>query len=168
NVITPDTGSEHFYWPLIVRGIGLGLLFVPITTLSLSTLKGKNIGEGAAFTGMMRQLGGSFGIAIITTFISRFGQEHRANLVSHIDPSRPEVQQQISGLQQSFMAKGFPSNEALAKAHQVLDLSVTKQATVLSYMDIFMYLGVLFLCCIPFILLIKRGKNKIDPSEAMH
>src|SRR5690606_1989608 len=53
NVITPDTGSEHFYWPLIVRGIGLGLLFVPITTLSLSTLKGKNIGEGAAFTGMM-------------------------------------------------------------------------------------------------------------------
>lgn len=168
NVITPDTGTEHFYWPLIVRGIGLGLLFVPITTLSLSTLKGKNIGEGAAFTGMMRQLGGSFGIAIITTFISRFSQEHRANLVSNLDPSRPEVQQQIVGLQQSFMAKGFPSNEALAKAHQILDLSVTKQSTVLSYMDIFLYLGILFLCCIPFILLIRRGKNKVDPAEAMH
>lgn len=168
NVITPDTGTEHFYWPLIVRGIGLGLLFVPITTLSLSTLKGKNIGEGAAFTGMMRQLGGSFGIAIITTFISRFSQDHRANMVRHLDPSRPEVQQQIAGLQQSFMAKGFPSNEALAKAHQILDLSVTKQSTVLSYMDIFMYLGILFLCCIPFILLIKRGKSKIDPAEAMH
>ncbi|MDZ4329213.1 MAG: DHA2 family efflux MFS transporter permease subunit, partial [Flavobacterium sp.] len=64
-VITPDSGEEHLYWPLILRGIGLGLLFVPISTLSLSTLKGKSIGEGAAFTGMMRQLGGSFGIAII-------------------------------------------------------------------------------------------------------
>src|SRR5690606_12798273 len=61
NVMTPDTGSEPLFWPLILRGIGLSLRFVPITTLSLSPLKGKYIGEGAAFTGMMRQLGGSFG-----------------------------------------------------------------------------------------------------------
>jgi DHA2 family multidrug resistance protein len=54
HVMTPDTGVEHMFWPLILRGVGLGLL-LPITTLSL-TLKGKNIGEGAAFTGMMRQL----------------------------------------------------------------------------------------------------------------
>src|SRR5690606_35203061 len=57
--ITNDTGTEHMFWPLIIRGVGLGLLFVPVMTLSLSTLKGKAIGEGAAFTGMSRQLGGS-------------------------------------------------------------------------------------------------------------
>jgi DHA2 family multidrug resistance protein len=57
NNMTPNTGEDDMYWALILRGIGLGLLFVPITTLSLSTLSGKNIGEGAAFTGMMRQLG---------------------------------------------------------------------------------------------------------------
>ena len=168
NIMTPDTGVEHFYWPLILRGIGLGLLFVPITTLSLSTLKGREIGEGAAFTGMFRQLGGSFGIAIITTFITRFSQEHRANLVSHLDGSRFEVQQRIQQLQQGFMSKGFTSNEALQKAHQVIDFSVMKQSTVLSYMDIFMYLGIMFLCCIPIIFLIKRGKNKINPADAMH
>jgi Na+-transporting NADH:ubiquinone oxidoreductase subunit NqrB len=56
NNMTPNTGEDDMYWALILRGIGLGLLFVPITTLSLSTLSGKNIGEGAAFTGMMRQL----------------------------------------------------------------------------------------------------------------
>ncbi|HEX9979903.1 MAG TPA: MDR family MFS transporter [Flavobacterium sp.] len=168
NIMTPDTGVEHMFWPLILRGIGLSLLFVPITTLSLSTLKGKHIGEGAAFTGMMRQLGGSFGIAIITTFITRLSQEHRVSIVSHLDPSRPEVQQRVSQLQQGFMAKGFPSNEALNKAYQVMDFSVMKQSTVMSYMDIFLYLGILFLCCIPIILLIKRGKNKIDPAEAMH
>lgn len=168
NVITPDTGEEHMFWPLILRGIGLGLLFVPITTLSLSTLKGKQIGEGAAFTGMMRQLGGSFGIAIITTFITRFTQEHRVNLNSHLNVTSLEVQQRIQQLQQGFMSKGFTSNEALGKAYQVMDLTILQQSTVMSYMDIFMYLGVMFLCCIPIIFFIKRGKNKINPADAMH
>ncbi|MFN8324981.1 MAG: MDR family MFS transporter [Flavobacteriaceae bacterium] len=168
NVITPDTGSEHLFWPLIFRGIGLGLLFVPITTLSLSTLKGKSIGEGAAFTGMMRQLGGSFGIAIITTYIARFSQQHRVDLIANIDGAKTNVQERIYMLQHGFMAKGFSPNEALDKAHKILDLSVTKQSTVMSYMDVFMYLGLLFLLCIPIILLVKKGKGKIDMSEAIH
>lgn len=168
NRMTPDTGAEHLFWPLILRGIGLGLLFVPITTLSLSTLKGKHIGEGAAFTGMMRQLGGSFGIAIITTFITRFSQKHRVALVAHLDGSKFEVQQRIAMLQKGFMSKGFSSNAALKKAYQAIDYSIMKQSTVLSYMDIFLYLGIMFLCCIPIIFLIKKGKNKINPADAMH
>ena len=168
NIMTPDTGEEHMFWPLIVRGIGLGLLFVPITTLSLSNLKGKSIGEGAAFTGMMRQLGGSFGIAIITTFIARFGQEHRMSLISYINPTRVAVQDRLHGLQRTFMAKGFSPDVAMQKAYKILDYGITKQASVLSYMDIFLYLGLLFLFCIPFILLVKKGKKKVDVSEAIH
>ena len=166
--MTPDTGVEHMYWPLILRGVGLGLLFVPITTLSLSTLKGKNIGEGAAFTGMMRQLGGSFGIAIITTFITRLTQTHRVNLVANLDGSNFAVQERLDQLQKGFMAKGYSINESLKKAYEVLDFSVIKQSTVLAYMDIFLYLGLLFLCCIPIILFIKKGNNKINPADAMH
>ena len=168
NRMTPDTGAEHLFWPLILRGIGLGLLFVPITTLSLSTLKGKQIGEGAAFTGMMRQLGGSFGIAIITTFITRLSQEHRVNLLTNLDPANYDVQQRLTGMQHAFIAKGFTADEALKKAYQAIDLSVMKQSTVMSYMDIFLYLGVMFLCCIPIILFIKKGKNKINAADAMH
>jgi DHA2 family multidrug resistance protein len=168
DIMTPDTGEEHMFWPLIVRGLGLGLLFVPITTLSLSALKGKSIGEGAAFTGMMRQLGGSFGIAIITTFIARFGQEHRVNLIAHLDATKVNVQDRLHALQRGFMSKGFSSEVALQKAYKVLDFGVTKQSSVLSYMDVFLYLGLLFLVCIPFILLIKQGKNKVNPSDAMH
>lgn len=168
NILTPDTGEEHMFWPLIARGVGLGLLFVPITTLSLSTLKGKSIGEGAAFTGMMRQLGGSFGIAIITTFIARFSQEHRVNLVSNLQTTNFEVQQRVTQLQQGFMSKGYSASEALAKSYKAMEGAVMKQATVLSYMDIFMWLGILFLLCIPFILLIKRGKNPVNVSDAMH
>ena len=168
NIMTVDTGEEHMFWPLILRGIGLGLLFVPITTLSLSTLNGKNIGEGAAFTGMMRQLGGSFGIALITTFITRFSQEHRVNLIANLDITKVELQNRIQQLQAGFMSKGFSPNESLAKAYQVIDFSVTKQSTVMSYMDIFLYLGILFLLCVPIILFIKKSTNKIDPADAMH
>lgn len=166
-IITNDTGTEHMFWPLIIRGIGLGLLFVPIMTLSLSTLQGREIGEGAAFTGMSRQLGGSFGIALITTFISRDSQHHRVDLLAHLDPSRIELQERIAGLQATFINKGFSPNEALAKAHQLIEGTVTKQATILSYMDVFLYLGVLFLLCVPFVLMIKQGKNKVDTSN-MH
>ncbi|HEU4791443.1 MAG TPA: MFS transporter, partial [Flavobacterium sp.] len=71
-------------------------------------------------------------------------------------------------LQMGFMAKGYSANEALSKAYKVIEMKVMAQSSVLSFMDIFMYLGILFLLCIPFILLIKKGKNKIDPAEAMH
>lgn len=168
NAMTPDTGEEHLFWGLILRGVGLGLLFVPITTLSLSTLKGKHIGEGAAFTGMLRQLGGSFGVAIVTTFITRFTQQHRVQVIAHLDASKLNVQNRVSQLQNGFMAKGFTPNEAQNKAYQVLDYMVMKQSTVLSYMDVFMYLGILFLLCIPVILFIKKSKHTVDLGEAMH
>jgi DHA2 family multidrug resistance protein len=168
-ILTPDTGAEHFFWPLIARGIGMGMLFIPITTLSLSTLKGPDIGKGAAFTGMLRQLGGSFGVALITTFISSEATTHRTAIVSHLDASSPAVQQRIAGMQQNFMAKGMSPDLALKSAYQALDYSVSKQAMVLSYMDVFLYIGILFLICIPFVLMVKGNKKeKVDLSEAMH
>ena len=160
NIITPDTGKAAFFWMLIVRGAGLGLLFIPITSLALSTLKGQEIGQGASFTGMMRQLGGSFGIAAITTFISNQTSIHRAALVSHLDANDLDVQQRIAGMKAMFQAKGFTPDVALQSAYKLLDLSVLKQATVLSYMDVFLYLGLLFLVCIPFVLFVKERKGK--------
>lgn len=164
-LITPDTGGEHMFWPLVIRGMGLGLLFVPITTLSLSTLKGKNIGDGAAFTGMMRQLGGSFGIAIITTLISRWTQQHRIELIPNITAVSTKVQDRIHGLQQMFMAKGFSANNALDKAYAAMDGMIMKQGTILSYMDVFLFMGVIFLICVPFVLLIRKGAGKVDTSS---
>lgn len=168
-ILTPDTGEGAFFWPLIMRGIGMGLLFIPITTLSLSTLKGQQIGQGAAFTGMMRQLGGSFGIASITTFIARRNMLHRSNLVSSLNMNDPDVQQRLHGMQQNFMAKGMAPDVALNSGYKLMEYSVMKQAAVLSYMDVFLYIGIMFLLCIPFVLLVKGNKNKkVDMSEAMH
>ena len=168
-IITPDTSADNFFWMLILRGIGMGMLFIPITTLALSTLKGQQIGQGAAFTGMMRQLGGSFGIAAITTFMSRQNIVHRNALVTHLDVNNLNVQQKLLALQHGFMAKGIPANIALKDSYQALDYMVMKQASVLSYMDVFLYLGIMFLICVPFVLLVKGNKKqKIDLAEAMH
>ena len=145
--------------------MGLGLLFVPITTLALSTLKGAEIGEGAAFTGMMRQLGGSFGIAIITTMISRLNQQHRVDLIPNISAVNTQTQEQLKGLQHMFMGKGFSFNEALDRAYQVLEGKIMLQSTVLTYMDVFLYLGILFLICVPFVLMLKKGAGKVDTSS---
>src|SRR4029077_18314921 len=106
-ILTPDTGREEFFWMLVLRGVAMGLLFIPITALSLGTLKGREIGDGAAFTGMMRQLGGSFGVAVIITYMSRKNMMHRSILVSKISINDPVVQNKLSALQQGLVAKGI-------------------------------------------------------------
>ena len=168
-ILTPDTGETNFFWMLIVRGLGMGMLFIPITTLSLSTLKGQEIGQGASFTGMMRQLGGSFGVASITTYMSARNMVHRSDLVTRLSTNDPAVSQRVNALQHSFMSKGLPPDVALQSAYKALDYAVTKQSGVLSYMEVFLYLGLLFLICIPFMLMVRanRGK-KPDLSEATH
>jgi DHA2 family multidrug resistance protein len=169
-IITPDTSKDNFFWMLMLRGVAMGMLFIPITTLSLSTLKGRQIGDGAAFTGMMRQLGGSFGIALITTFMASQNMAHRNDLVNRLDVTNPVIQNRVTAMQHSFMAKGIPSNIALQDAYKSLDYSVTKQAMVLSYMDVFLYVGIVFLVCIPFILMVrgnrKKKGEKLDMSAA--
>lgn len=169
-IMTPDTGKDAFFWMLIVRGIGMGMLFIPISVLSLSTLKGQQIGQGAAFTGMMRQLGGSFGVALITTFIAHQTTVHRGAIMTHLDANSTIVQQRVQGMQANFIAHGKTADQALQASYQALNGMVYKQASVLSYMDSFLYLGVIFLVCVPFVLLIRsnKKKQKLDLSEAMH
>lgn len=168
-ILTPDTGEEAFTWMLIARGVGMGLLFIPITGLSLSTLKGQQIGQGAAFTGMMRQLGGSFGIALITTFMAHQNSVHRNDLVSHVQVHDAAVQQRLQGMKNMFIAKGKAPDEAEKSAYKAMDGMVMKQAAVQSYMDVFLFIGLMFLACIPFVLMVRAKTNKgMDMSEAMH
>ena len=94
---------------------------------------------------------------------------HRLDLVSKLDVNDPLVQQRIAGMQQNFMNKGMTPDVALKSAYKAADYTVFKQASVLSYMDVFLYLGVLFLVCVPFVLMVKGNrKKKANLSEAMH
>ncbi|MBS1745150.1 MAG: DHA2 family efflux MFS transporter permease subunit [Bacteroidetes bacterium] len=168
-IMTPQTSGEDFFWALMVRGLGLGLLSVPISTMALSTLKGAEIGQGAAFSGMMRQLGGSFGVAMISTFLTRDIIYHRSDLVRNLDIYDPAVQARVNGIAAGMHAKGMAPNVALNTAYQLIDGSTSIQATILSYMDVFLYVGAMFLVFVPIVLIfIKKSNGKISMSDAAH
>ena len=94
---------------------------------------------------------------------------HRGNLVGKLDLTKPSVQQTIEGIKHSFMNRGMSADVALKSSYTALDRMVLKQAAVLSYMDVFFYLGVAFLICVPFVLMVRGNiKRKVDLSEAMH
>lgn len=167
-ILTPDTGEPAFFWILVIRGVGLGLLSVPVTTMALSTLHGAQIGQGAALSGMMRQLGGSFGVALITTYLTRDIQLHRMDLIGNISMYNPEAAQRIALLSRSFEHDGMTRDMAGKAALRLQDGMINVQATVLSYMDIFLWIGVMFLACIPFVLiLVRKSKNKTKAAPVV-
>ncbi|MEO6733834.1 MAG: DHA2 family efflux MFS transporter permease subunit [Ferruginibacter sp.] len=169
HVLTPHTSGDTFFWPLIVRGIGLGLLSVPISTMALSTLKGIEIGQGASLTGMMRQLGGSFGVALISTYLTRDVIQHRGNLVNHLNMYDPAVQNRVQMMAAGMQAKGMSADAATNAAHHMLEGSVGLQAIILSYMDVFLYVGIMFLICVPFVVIFARkSKARMSLVDAAH
>lgn len=166
--ISPVSGEGDFFFPQILRGIGMGLLFVPVTTLSLSGLKGAEIAQGAGLTNMIRQLGGSFGVAIMSTYIEHTSQLHRGTLLAHLSEYNPDLQTRLLQYTQGFMARGVPYLEAKMKALGALEFTLYKQMMIQTYMDTFMILGIFFLLCVPFALLIRvrKQQGKIDMSAA--
>jgi len=132
-------------------------------------LHGPQISQGAALSGMLRQLGGSFGVALITTYLTRDVQFHRVDLISNISLYNPAVQQRMELLSKNFQSKGMAWDAAQKAALQLEDNIVNVQATVLSYMDIFLWIGVMFLVCVPCVLmLVKKAKNKVQSPEVIH
>ena len=157
--ISPTAGESDFFWPLMVRGVGLGLIFLPITTMSLAGLQGKDAGQAAGLTGMIRQLGGSFGVAIVGTYLERSIYNNRVALLPHISLYNTETVQRLQAFTQGFMAKGFPLAQAQQQAYAALEGVLMKQVSLITYSQIFTALGIFFLACLPLILLVKRSKT---------
>jgi DHA2 family multidrug resistance protein len=170
SLLTLETSSGNLFWILMVRGLGLSLLSVPVSTMALSTLKGQEIGQGAAFSGMMRQLGGSFGVALISTFVYRQTQVHRNVLITHLPAYDPDVQQRLAQLAAKVQHEsGLDSLTSRQTAYAMLDRSVNTQATLLSYTDVFLWIGLMFLIFVPIVLVfVAKGKNKISLADAAH
>ena len=97
---TLETGEINVLIPLLIRGVGMALLFVPLTTLAIADLKGPEMGQGTGLNNMMRQLGGSFGIAALTTIIHIRQGVHRSNLLTNINPYNNAFLQRLHILEQ--------------------------------------------------------------------
>jgi len=156
---TLSSGTSDFFWPLIIRGVGMSLLFVPLTTLALQDLKGPDIGQGTGLNNMMRQLGGSFGIAILTTLIHIKSGVVRNGLIENISVYNPAYQQRNQAIMQSFIAKGISPLNAQQMANQAMEGNVIKQTMLLTYDNMYLIIGVFVLCCIPIIFLQRFKKG---------
>jgi len=162
--MTSTSGEHDFFWPLILRGIALGFVFAPLSTLSLAGLKGDELSQGSGLTNMMRQLGGSFSVAICSVQIEHAYAQHRSTILSHVSPYDLPVQERLQQLNNVFQYKDYAVNAAHDAALKAMDFSVYKQAMIISYMDVFIYLGVFFVICAPMVLLAKNIKK----GEAIH
>jgi MFS transporter, DHA2 family, multidrug resistance protein len=116
---------------------------------------------------MMRQLGGSFGVALVATFIQYRSWTHRSRLLDHVSIYDPELRQRLSAITSGMMAKGSSFFEAQRQAYGAIEGAVMRQTFLLTYMDAFRIVGVFFLLCIPLLLLFKRKAGPAAPVS-MH
>jgi len=158
---TLNSGTSDFFWPLVIRGVGMALLFVPLTTLAIQDLKGPEIGQGTGLNNMMRQLGGAFGIATLTTIIHIRQGVHRSNLLSNINPYNSAFTQRLNFLIQSFEAKGKSLSDATQMAYQAIEGAVIRQTLLLTYSDAYWISGLVMLFSIPLLYLqpFKKGQK---------
>lgn len=168
--ISPTAGESDFFWPLMLRGVAMGLIFLPITTMSISGLRGKDAAQAAGLTSMLRQLGGSFGVALIGTFIERTDAHRRADLASNLSLWDPETTERLRLYAANFAQKEFSAVQAQQQAYKAFDFALMKQAALLTYAQTFQLLGGFFLICIPLIFFIrlKRATPGAKVDMAAH
>jgi DHA2 family multidrug resistance protein len=163
---TLSSGTGDFFWPLILRGVGMAFLFVPLTTLAIQDLRGREIGQGTGLNNMGRQLGGSFGIAALTTMIHLRNGVHRSNLLSNINEYNTAFTQKMEMITRSFMAKGYTYLDAQHAAAKAIEGMVTRQTFLLTYTDAYWVVGFVMLFSIPLLALQKFKKNTNIPADA--
>jgi DHA2 family multidrug resistance protein len=144
-------------WPQIISGLAMGFVFVPLTVMATGTLTNEQMGNATGIFNLMRNLGGSFGIAAVTTMLARGAQVHQAAMVSHLTPYDPAFQQRLHELATAFAAQGNPMT-ALQQVYGAVYGTLVKQATLLAYIDNFRLLAFLCLLCVPAALLFKKVK----------
>jgi DHA2 family multidrug resistance protein len=162
------SGQHQFFWPMILRGVALSCLFVPLTTIALSDLHGPEIAQGTGLTNMMRQVGGSFGVALVATYIQHRSWANRSLLISHLSLYEPTVRERMEGITQSLVHAGSTTVHAQEQSLRVLNGMVSQQTMLLTYLEAFRVVGYFCLFCIPLLILLK-SKSKLGPIQtAMH
>ena len=155
-----NVGSGFFALPLLIRGAGLALLFVPLNAMAVAGLKPKDIPQGIALNNMMRQLGGSFGIAIINNYLAHRVATHRTDLVSNIYNGSAQFNERFNQIYHGLQSKLPVAANLKQQAYQIIDLSVMNQAFLLSYLDAFLYATIFILFAFPLLLLTRSSRVK--------
>ena len=154
--------------PNLINGFAGGLVFVPLTTMAMGSLRKEEIGNAAGIYNLMRNIGGSVGIASVTTFLVRGSQVHQNYLAANVAPGNTTMLEMLHGLQAKFSQAGHRPLNAQLQALGALYGIVRQQAALLAYADNFRLLGYLALICIPLALCFHRTpKHPHDVPDAV-
>jgi DHA2 family multidrug resistance protein len=163
---TLATSSQSVVLAIVIQGFGFASLFVPLTTVALAGIPRFRMTDATGLNSLIRQIGGSLGLAAFATLLPHFVAAARTGLAAHVDPGRPEVMARLMGLQGALTARGLDVTAARAGALRILDGTLGQQASVLGFERMFLFAGLAFLLVIPFALFLRRPasapKAKID------
>jgi DHA2 family multidrug resistance protein len=144
--------------PQVVAGLAIGFVFVPMTIMATGTVANEQLGNATGIFNLMRNLGGSFGIAGVTTLLARGAQLHQSEMVYHLTPYDPAFQERLAQLASVLSANGNPAS-APGQAYGALYQTLLGQATMLAYIDIFRLLAFLCIICIPVALVFRKVRS---------
>ena len=167
-----NVGMSDFFVPLMVRTIGISMMAVTLTNQAVVGLKPKDIPQGVALNNMMRQLGGAFGIAIMNTYIAQRFAIHKNDLITNVTIGSPLFIERNNALIQGVGSKLAVTANAQQQAYQILDMTVSKQAYLLTYAEAFLFSTVAVLAVFPIIFALRNKKLSAEEmkmaSESSH
>ncbi len=162
-----NTGYWDIFWPQFIQGAALSMLFVPLTTITMSPIPKEEMGNATSMFNLMRNLGGGMGIASATTFLFRRQQLHTQLIGSTVTAYNPATRVYLNGLQANMVAHGSDPATATHRAYGMIWGMVQRQASMAAFIDTFRAMALVFLVMLPLLFLMKRPKAAAGPS-AMH
>ncbi len=164
--MTHDTGIQELRWSQLVRAFGQPLMILPLTSIATANIEKEQAGSASGLFNMMRNLGGSMGIAALSTLLTRREQFHSQRLGDAINLYSPQTQQRINQLTQFFTSRGADASTAHNEAIKSISNVIRREAYVMAYNDCFYFIGIALLVCGIALLFCKKAKA--GASAAAH
>jgi DHA2 family multidrug resistance protein len=168
SLLNLQAGYWDIFWPQLIQGVGMSLLFVPLTTVSMDPIPRERMGNATSLFNLMRNIGGSIGIAVTGTMLSRNNQATTSVLGTNVTAYDPASQSMFAQMRGAFMAAGADVATATDRAYAAMFGLVQRQAAMVSFVGIFQLMGILFLLLVPLVLLMERPKRRPSPEAAAH
>lgn len=161
-----DAAYWDIFWPQFLQGLALSLIFVPLTTISMSAIPRERMGNATSVSSVMRNIGGSIGIAVMGTLLLRRQQAHRSAFAEDFSPFSTAAQQFMERVAGGFAAGGADPFTASQRAMGAAAGLVAQQAAILSFVQLFRLMAVIFLLMVPIVLLMRRpGTGRTAPID---
>jgi len=155
-----QAGYWDIFWPQFFQGLGLSALFVPLTTISMDPIPRERMGNATSLFNLMRNLGGSIGIATTGTLLARKQQEYINVMGAHVTPFSETARNALEAARQGFLASGSDAATATQRAYAAVFGTVQRHATMVAFVDLFRLLGIIFLLLLPLVMLMRRPRSR--------